>query len=280
MPDSETVYAARSKRKSRLVMLKEFSMLGQLTFSQFVGGAEIIELIIFVSYVLICRTLFRSRFSRLVTALAFSAAGIVIAGVNIAIMLSGTENLTLMLTLIPLTAYLPFSVLLYFLSDSGIFETVTVCSVGTLGVLTLKSLNKILNGFPGTQTAINPMEHIVFNAVVALAAAGLVFTAFRFIGKAFRLCVTENRQNRLMLSVPIITIFLMMFWFLNSITNAVTLIFTMLIALSIFVIAAKLLNSEAELIRIRRSEKELSEYIDIQRHGYDKVVRKMESARE
>lgn len=255
-------------------------MLGQLTFSQFVGGAEIIELIIFVSYVLICRTLFRSRFSRLVTALAFSAAGIVIAGVNIAIMLSGTENLTLMLTLIPLTAYLPFSVLLYFLSDSGIFETVTVCSVGTLGVLTLKSLNKILNGFPGTQTAINPMEHIVFNAVVALAAAGLVFTAFRFIGKAFRLCVTENRQNRLMLSVPIITIFLMMFWFLNSITNAVTLIFTMLIALSIFVIAAKLLNSEAELIRIRRSEKELSEYIDIQRHGYDKVVRKMESARE
>lgn len=214
------------------------------------------------------------------TALALSAAGIVIVGVNIAIMLSGTENLTLILTLFPLTAYLPFSMLLYFLSDSGIFETAAVCSVGTLGVLTLKSLNKILNGFLSAQTVINPMECIVLNTIVAIAAAGLVFIAFRFIGGAFRLCVTENRQNRLMLSVPIITIFLMMFWFLNSITNAVTLIFTMIIALSIFIIITKLLNSEAELIRVRHSEKELSQYIDIQRRGYDRVVQKMESARE
>lgn len=260
-------------------------MLGQLTFSQFVGGAAIIEVIIFVSYILTCAALFKSRFSRLVTMLAFGAAGIVIAGVQTAIMLSGEE--TLMLTMFPLTAYLPFSVLLYFLSDSGIFETAAVCSVGTLEVLILKSLQKILTRFiyrdmetPGY------VIHIMVNAVVALAAAGLVFIAFRFIGKAFRFCIIENRQNRLLLSnwvsvcLPVIMIFLMMFYYLNSTTDAIILIFTMLIALSIFVIIAKLLKSGEELIRTKRSEKELSEYIDVQRRGYDRVVRKMEATRE
>ncbi len=248
---------------------------------QFFGETKILEIIIFMSYILVCAALFKSRLSPRVTALAFGAAGLVIVGVNIAIMLLSTENLTFMLTLLPLTAYLPFSVLLYFLSDCGIFETAAVCSVGTLGVLILKSLHKILTGFIG-----NDMEtpryvlYIVVNAVVALAAAGLVLIAFRFVGRAFRFCVVENRQNSLLLSVPIIMIFLMMSWFLNSTTNIITLIFIMVIALSVFFVIAKLLNSTAELIRTRRSEKELSEFIDIQRRGYDKIVRKMEATRE
>ncbi|MDE6032087.1 MAG: GHKL domain-containing protein [Oscillospiraceae bacterium] len=253
-------------------------MFGGSLASKVISEVEIVEVIIFLSYILVCAALFKSRFSRLATALALGAAGIVIVGANTAAMLAGDK--TLILTLFPLTAYLPFSVLLYFLSDSGIFETAAVCSVGTLEVLILKSLQKILLGFIDVEKQTTYMEHILINAVVILAAAGLVFIAFRFIGKAFRFCVIENRQNRLLLSVPVIMIFLMMFYYLNSATNVIILIFTMLIALSIFFVIAKLLNSSAELIRVRRSEKELSEYIDIQRRGYDRVVRKMESTRE
>ncbi|MBD5103425.1 MAG: GHKL domain-containing protein [Ruminococcaceae bacterium] len=257
-------------------------MLGRLSFVQTVGDMAIIEAIIFVSYVLVCAALFKGRFSRLVTVLALSAAGIVIVGVNIAVMLmlSGAENHDLMLTLFPLTAYLPFSVLLYFLSDSGIFETAAVCSVGTLEVLILRSLQKILPQTVDYEAGPSYMDYIMHDVVVALAAAGLVFIVFRFIGKAFRFCVIENQQNRLLLFVPVIMIFLMMSYHLNSTTNVITLIFTMLIALSIFFVIARLLNSEAELIRVRSSEKELSEYIDIQRRGYDRVVQKMESTRE
>lgn len=256
-------------------------MLDQLSFSKFVGVAAIIEAIIFVSYILVCAALFKSRFSRLVTVVTFCAAGVVIVGVNIAAMLASMENL-LMLTLFPLTAYLPFSVLLYFLSDSGIFETAAVCSVGTLEVLILKSLQKILTVFMDVEKEIKPlsyMECIMLDAVIVLATAGLVFIAFRFIGKAFRFCVIENRQNRLSLFVPIIMIFLMMFYYLNSATNIVTLIFTMLIALSIFFVIAKLLNSSTDLIRMKRSEKEMSDHMEIQRRSYDKLVRKMEAGR-
>lgn len=242
-----------------------------------VYGVEILEVIIFLSYILVCAALFKSRFSRSVTVLALSAAGIIITGANIAAMLQGEE--TIILTLFPLTAYLPFSVLLYFLSDSGIFETAAVCSVGALEVLILKSLQKILI-YSVDRVSLTYMDDVMHSVVVTLASAGLVFIAFRFIGKAFRSCVIENRQNRLLLSVPIFMIFLMMFYYLNSTTNVTTLIFTILIALSIFFVIAKLLSSGAELIRARRSEKEMSEYIDIQRRGYDRVVQKMESTRE
>ncbi len=245
----------------------------------------LVESIVLLSYILICAALFKRRFSQLVTVLVFGAAGIVIAGVQTAIIVSGEE--TLMLTLLPLTAYLPFSAVLFFLSDSGIFETAAVCSVGTLGVLILKSLQKILMSSTGMDME-KPgyVLHIMISVVVALVAAGLVFIAFHSIGSAFRFCVIENRQTRLpvyagiCLSLPVIMIFLMVFYLLNSTTNIILLIFTMLIALSIFFIIAKLLNSQAELLRAKRSERELSEYIDLQRRGYDRVVRKMEATRE
>ena len=242
---------------------------------------NIVEVIIFLSYILICAALFKSRFSRLATVLAFGAAGIVIAGVQAAIALSGET--ALMLTLLPITAYLPFSVLLFFLSGNRIFETAAVCSVGTLAVLILKSLQKTLIGFSiaNTETP-RYVQIIVIDAVVSLVAAGLVFVIFRFIREPFRVYVIKNKQRRTayLLCLPIILVFILTFYFLNSTGNKITLIFTMLIALSIFFIIAKLLNSEAELARVKRSEDELSEYIDIQRRGYDRVVRKMEATRE
>lgn len=254
-------------------------MLDQLLFRKLVDGAAITETIIFVSYILICAALFKSRFSRSVTVFALGAAGAVIVGVNIAIMLSSTENL-LMLTLFPLTAYLPFSVLLYFLSDSGIFETAAVCAVGTLEVLILKSLQKILTRFIAIDMeTLRYVRLIIINAVIIIAAAGLVFVAFGFIGKPFRLCVVENLRNRLLLSLPTALVFLMMFYFLNSATNITALFLTLLTVVSIFFIVAKLLSASAELIRMKHSEKEMSEHIEIQRRSYDKLARKMEAGR-
>lgn len=255
-------------------------MLYPMTFGTFAADSAITESVIFLSYILICAALFKRRFSRLATALAFVAAGVVIAGLNTVGILSGEYSLVL--TLLPLTAYLPFSVLLYFMSEGGMFETAAVCSVGALGVLILRSLYKILTAIilPAKEETSGYILYITVNIVIALAAAGLVTAAFLFIGKAFRFCIIGNKQNRLTLSLPVILIFLMMFWSLNSTANIITLLLTMLTAVSIFFIIAKLLNSTAELIHVRRSEKELSEYIDVQRRGYDRVMQKMESVRE
>lgn len=256
-------------------------MLDQWWFSKLVDGAVITETIIFVSYILVCAALFKSRFSRWVTVFVLGAAGVAVAGVNIAIMLSNTHNLVLMLTLLPLTAYLPFSVLLYFLSDSGIFETAAVCAVGMLEVLILQSLQKIVTRiYWGMETETSRyVLYIIVNAAVVLAAVGLVFVAFKFIGKPFRFCVVENRQNRLLLSVPVVLVFLMVLYFLNSPTTITVLFLTMLTAVSVFLIIARLLGATAEVIRMKRSEKEMSEHMELQRRSYDKLARKMEAGR-
>ncbi|MCM1299400.1 MAG: GHKL domain-containing protein [Firmicutes bacterium] len=260
-------------------------MLGQVTLGQVPAGNAAAEAIIFLSYALICTALFKRRFSQSATVFALAAAGVVIFTVNAALMLLGEA--TLMLTLLPLTAYLPFSLFLYFLSEGGVLDTASVCSVGTLGVLILRSLLKVLIGFANLQTEASMLALLVItNAVIALAAAGLVFAAFRFIGGAFRQCTSENRLRRF--SVPVtcgfclsvILAFLMMFYYLESTTDEVMLFFTMMISVLIFFISASLVKQAAELARSRRTEKELSEYIDIQRRGYDRVVQKMESIRE
>lgn len=234
------------------------------------------EVIIFLSYVLICAALFKRRFSQRMTAIAFSVTGLVIAGMQTVILLSGEA--TLMATLMPLTAYLPFTVMLFFLSDGGLFENAAICSVGMLEVLVLESMNKIFLLLCNYTKV--PTLQFIFDIAVAIMATTLVFVAFRWISKAFRLCISEKeRRNDLLLFVPVILILLMLSYFLNSTTNILILIFTMIIALSIFFIIARLLNMTAKLISAKRSEKELSEYIDIQRRGYDKVVRKMEATR-
>ncbi len=248
---------------------------------KFYAETAILEGIILLSYILICAALFKRRYSRLTTVLAFGAVGIAIAAAQSAIAFSGGE--TLMLTLLPLTAYLPFSVVLFFLSENGLFQITAVCSVGTLGVLILKSLQKILTGFSVTNT--KDPRYVVFfviDAVVVLVAAGLVFVTFRFIREPFRVYVLENKQRRTayLLALPIILIFLLTFYFLNSTTNEITLIITVLTALSIFFIIARLLTIETELTKVKRSENELTEYIETQRRGYDSVIRKMEAARE
>lgn len=256
-------------------------MLGQWSYSKLMDGAVITETIIFVSYILVCAALFKSRFSRAVTGFAFGVAGAAVVGVNIAIMLSGTHNLVLMLTLLPLTAYLPFSVLLYFLSDSGIFETAAVCAVGMLEVLVLQSLHKIVESLCwGIETEMpRYVIYIIVNAAVVLAAAGLVSAAFQLIGRPFRLCVVENRQNRLLLLLPIALVFLMVFYFLNSATNITVLFLTTLTAVSVFFIIARLLGATAEIVRMQRSEKEMSDRMELQRRSYDRLARKMEAGR-
>ncbi|MCM1055300.1 MAG: GHKL domain-containing protein [Bacteroides sp.] len=247
------------------------------------------EAIIFLSYILICAALFKRRLSLRAAAAAFCAGFAVIAGAQAAIILLGEEMLAL--TLLPLTAYLPFSVLLYFLSEGGLFETAAVCSMGMLNVLILKSLYKILL-YAVTNVSIYVLPNVseaavgaaeltaAIPAVVAAAAAGIAFVAIRFIVKPFRFCIAESGYNHLLPIIPVISVFLLLFYFLNSTTDVFILILTMCIALSIFLILAKLLLSAAELMESRRSEKRMSEYIDMQRRDYDRVMRKMESGRE
>lgn len=239
----------------------------------------VIESIIFISYVLICMALFKRRFSRRATAAAFCSVLLAIVGIQTAIVLSGEA--TLMSTLVPLTAYLPFTAAFFFLSAGGLFENAAISFIGLLEVLILNSLKKILINVVAAHNTWDAAIYFICDVLIALAAAGLVFITFKRLRKVFRLCIAQtDHKSDLILFVPIILILLTLFYFLSSTTDIPILIFTVLTALSIFLIIAKLLNTTANLMGAKRAEKELYEYIDVQRRGYERVVQKMETSRE
>lgn len=233
--------------------------------------------VIFAVYVLVCLALFKSRFSRRTTAIAFGAVLAAVLAANAAIVLS--NDASLMLTLLPLTAYIPFTTALFFLSGGGVFENVSISFIGLLEVLVLESLIKI-DDRPYYQMD-GLTKNILIYGVLILAATTLVFVTFKRLRGLFRLYVAENDHRRdLVLLIPVLVILLALFYFLGSVTDVFILVLTILAALSVLFIIAKLLNTTVNLTSARRSEKELSEYIDVQRRGYERVVQKMETTRE
>lgn len=112
-----------------------------------------------------------------------------------------------------------------------------------------------------------------------IAAAALVFLAFRYIGRAFRLCMNGSRQSRLLVSVPMLLIFLLLFWFLNSTTDVPVLIITLVLVLSVYLMIAKLLYASAELLKAKEGEKAMAAHMELFRQDYETILRKMESGR-
>lgn len=236
------------------------------------------EIIIFAACILICVALLERRFSKRVTLFVFLGTATFILTVQALIFASGESMLAL--TLLPVTAYLPFWMAAAFLSKQGLFEVTAACSVSLLGVSILRMLKKILHHYI---TFWKPAERGDIGWLIVpcllIAAAVLVFLAFRYIGRAFRLCMNGSRQNRLLVSVPMLLIFLLFFWFLNSTTDVPVLVITLVLVLSVYLLVAKLLYAFAELIKVKESEKAMAAHMELFRQDYETILRKIESGR-
>ena len=236
------------------------------------------EIIIFAACSLICAALLERRFSRKITLLVSFGTTALILTVQALIFVSGGS--TLALTLLPVTAYLPFWMAAAFLSKQRLFETAAACSISLLGVSVLKILKKILYHYIVLWKSLGRGSiGWLMVPCLMIAAAVLVFLAFRYVGRAFRLCMNGSRQNRLLVSVPMLLIFLLLFWFLNSTSDVPVLLITLVIVLSVYLMIAKLLYSSAELLKMKESEKAMAAHMELFRQDYETILRKMESGR-
>lgn len=158
------------------------------------------EGIFFLTYVLICSGLMERRFSKTASLLAAGGTLVGIVLLQAALLLAGQDN-TLVLTMLPLTAYLPAVICLHILSRSGFFQTMAIWTIATIAYFVLKILWKILMQYFGQLTSFSTW-------VCNLLMAGLlVFLVFRFLRKPFRTYVLENQTNWLLLSFPVLMVF-------------------------------------------------------------------------
>lgn len=234
---------------------------------------------IFCAFYITCCGLLERRFSRRKTALlgGVLSAGIVL--LQAGLLVSGRDP-TLVLTLLPLTAYLPVMLGVHILSRFGFFQTAAVWTSGLLvsGILSL--LQKLLLRYV---VAISELvfwqRSLIITGCLLLAAVLLLLVVLRCLRKPFRAYVLHNKTNWLPLCFPVVMVFLLFSYFSNSVTNMTVLVLIFFTALSVFLILARVLVYAAREQRMRKTEQAVTAQLEIQRQEYETICKKIETGR-
>lgn len=237
------------------------------------------EAVFFALYMFVCLALMKPRFPLGARVTVYGA--VLLCSCGAAAALSQSVSIMAALTLLPLIAYLPFSVCVYILSEGGIFETAAACSVGALASMIVKTVDKMLTTlFTVCSPVIGGAAFDAISLVIVFAlAAAAAFVVFRFIRKPFGVCAGSDIKNRLLVLVPIVTMFLLIFFNFNSTTSILFSIMTLVVAVSFFVITAWLFGYNAKIIEVTEKERALSESLSLQRENFERISQSVEAGR-
>ncbi len=234
------------------------------------------EAVVFALYIFVCLTLMKPRFSLGVRVLVYGLTILCSCGAVTALTLLGSGMAAF--TLLPLIAYLPFSICAFILSNGSIFEAAAACSVGTLAALIVKLVKKILRGLFSKSLSGAAFDTAIALTVLVLAA-GAAFVVFRYIRKPFGICANSDVKNRLLVIIPAAVVFLMIFINFNSTSSAAVIIMTLIIAVSFFVIVSRLFAYSARIIKADENEKRLFESLNLQRKNFEQLSQNVYAGR-
>ena len=182
------------------------------------------EGLIFLTYFLICGALTERRFSKTVSLLTAGGTVAVIVSLQTALFLF-VQDKTMILTWLPLTAYLPVIVCLHILSRSGFYQTMAIWTLGTVVYFILKVFWKILMHFWGSIMSLPGWGCSLLVTACLLLLTGLIlFLVFRFLRRPFQMYVLRNQTIWLLLSFPVLMLFLLFSYFCSSTTDSLLLI--------------------------------------------------------
>lgn len=227
----------------------------------------IIEGIRFTAFVFVCGCLLQPRFKRRNTILIAVGFLLGILAIQCGLLITGHDE-TFVLTLLPVTAYVPAIIGVHVLSRSGFPQTVSVWCAGALISFTLLFLQKLL------------VTAFIHTAVVVLLAA-VVFSGLVlfFLRRPYRTYVLENRSGWLLLSFPTVMVFLLFSYWANTVTDPVFLLLIFLTALSVIGVMFWALASAAALRKMKETEKAVMLQLESQRREYEDLRQKIEQGR-
>ncbi|MCM1307023.1 MAG: GHKL domain-containing protein [Butyrivibrio sp.] len=242
-------------------------------------GQILSEIIIFLCYAAVCVSLMKRRLG--IKAAAAALVGLSAASVTAcAVIYNVSHDLMLVLTLLPVTAYLPFSVGIYLLGEGGLFRSALICAVGVWYAFMLKTAEKIISTLALKISALSgTARDIAAVAAVLAAALGLLFYLIKYLRAPFRKYVEKNRRECFVISVPTLMVLLLFSYFLESAANLTVLILLLATSVTVFMIISRLFVFSAKADEMRESKRLVSEQMELQRHEYEKLYRKNEAGR-
>ncbi len=243
-------------------------------------GKILWEVMIFLTYISVCCSLTRLRFSKSIR-LAMAGGMLVTIVLEHVWIFYSCRNITKVLTMLPLTAYVPSILCLHIVSASGFFQTVAVWTTGLISRCILKILLKILMlGFFDIYKPAAVDDYVIFVSVcLFLAASLLLFLVFRFLSGPFRTYVQGSRTDWLILCFPVLMVVLLFSYIGTNAESIMLLLFLFLIVLGIFFMLVKALVTFDALRRIKLSEQQIAASLQAQRREYEDLNARMEAGR-
>lgn len=229
----------------------------------------------FFAFFCTCCCLVDGRFSRKANVLGAVALLAAVVALQ-AGLLFFTHDQGLVLTFLPLTAYLPVIVGMRVLSRSGFFQTMAAWTLGLLAMYILVFLREVLHGLKGLEADV---YRLITLACLLLAVGLLLFVVVRFIREPFRANVMHNDTSWLLLCFPTLMIFLLLSYIDSSLTDVTAWMLILLTALSVFLVIARVLTTTAAAARMQEAQRAITDQLDIQRREYESICKKMELGR-
>lgn len=242
------------------------------------------EAVFFALYIFYCLALLKPRSSPtrpIIRKLRVPVCAAVIlcsCGVVAALALNG--KVMAALTLLPLIAYLPFSVCAYVLSECGVLEALAAFSLAAFAAITASRIRMVF--LLMTTFIPDNISVVIIVSVVLLVAVGGGDVALRYIRKSFRTCMDcMNLAERRHLSIllPAAAFFLMIFINFNSTDSDIAVIITVITAIAFFIIASRLLIYSAKIAEANAREKLLSESLEQQKKGFENLLQRADAGR-
>ena len=234
------------------------------------------ELICFTAFISICAGLLKLRYSKKCSFLILAGSIAVAAGIQITILLTAPNAPELILTLLPITAYLPVIIAVHILAKGGFAAAVATWSLGLFAPYILNLFRELMRqiriqyGMP-----LNRMGPVVLGSLIL--AALLVVAALWFCRKPFQ---TFDFQNKyIWLIVPVILLFLLISYFESMTFEPLIAFITFSLVLVMFVFFIRFLKVAMSERIAKASEQEIARQLDMQRQELLRINQKMEQGR-
>lgn len=238
------------------------------------------EGIIFLTFLVICAMLTLRRFCLQATLLIAGGFLLGVIGVNITLLLIGLPAVQV-LGLLPLTAYTPMIICLHILSKASFIKTLAIWNVGLIGYYILKFVSKIIDSYVIMKFDFNApylKDMVSLFATICIAVAILIILT-KYIQKPLKKYITQLKINWTILLLPLWLMVVLFFYFSWSTLNPIISALLFLTTISIFMLLSKVVKSTYEAICLRQSEKNLAMEIEMQKHDYEAICKKVESGR-
>lgn len=238
------------------------------------------EAAFFGLYVFFCLTLLKPRFSRTVCVPVYTA--IILCSCTAAAILTLNGKGMAALTLLPLIAYLPFSVCAFVLSEGGISEGLAAFSMAALASLAASRIRMVF--LMTTDFIPAKISALVEIALVLLLAVFGADVALRYLRKPFRTCMSGSNlseRRNFSLLLPTAAFFLMIFINFNSgdVVSDIAVLITVITALAFFILASRLLIYSAKIAEANAREKFLAESLEQQKKSFDSLLQSVDAGR-